>query len=382
MEDRVYNIRISPEVIKNKIFPHVYFGNEFSYPLSGDPCCDYFPKYTGFTTGITYVYSSMTELLSGGTNGNSLLDINLPIFLSENTVDIGYYNVFDGFITQQDTMLNFLFESDLLNPYTYSFYNTSDIEFKKYLSFSSYQIDWGDGSPTEVVTQFSPTPYTHTYASNGEFTITMSGTSPWGNNIIQKKVYLPYGITPIDDPNGEAFFVPSGGAWSADPISYNYIYHYDENCNEDIPCCEFTPIPFVVSGFTLSSLSDLQLYGKNRYVVGKIITGASENIMVYNGPSPDNTYTGYTINGVDYYDYQDGTTIFVVNSSGCTDLICSAITKNEVLMNVISEAEVQSNVFIERGKNTALEMIQRMGEINNVGDLETYGYKFFNIIKI
>jgi hypothetical protein len=51
-------------------------------------------------------------------------------------------------------------------------------------------------------------------------------------------------------------------------------------------------------------------------------------------------------------------------------------------MNVISEAEVQSNIFIERGKNSALEMIERLGEINSVGDLEEYGYKFYNIIKI
>jgi arabinogalactan endo-1,4-beta-galactosidase len=74
----------------------------------------------------------------------------------------------------------------------------------------------------------------------------------------------------------------------------------------------------------------------------------------------------------------------VVNSSGCTseNLVCSAITKNEVLMNVISEAEVQSNIFIERGKNSALEMIERLGEISSVGDLEEYGYKFYNIIKI
>ena len=63
-------------------------------------------------------------------------------------------------------------------------------------------------------------------------------------------------------------------------------------------------------------------------------------------------------------------------------MICSAITKNEVLLNVIDEAEVQTNVFIERGKLSALERVERLGEINNIGDLEKYGYGFFNIIKI
>ena len=68
-------------------------------------------------------------------------------------------------------------------------------------------------------------------------------------------------------------------------------------------------------------------------------------------------------------------------SSGMTPdmMVCSAITKNEVLLNVIDEAEIQSNVFIERGKNSALERIQRLGEVDNVGDLEKYGYKFFNV---
>ena len=87
---------------------------------------------------------------------------------------------------------------------------------------------------------------------------------------------------------------------------------------------------------------------------------------------------------MNYYDYSDNTTIFAVESSGLTEdmLICSAITKNEVLLNVIDEAEVQTNVFIERGKLSALERIERLGEIDNIGDLEKYGYEFFNIINI
>ena len=62
-------------------------------------------------------------------------------------------------------------------------------------------------------------------------------------------------------------------------------------------------------------------------------------------------------------------------------VICSGLTKNEVLMGVISEAEIQSNVFIERGKMSALESMNRLGEVDNVGDLEKYGYKFFDVIK-
>jgi hypothetical protein len=61
-------------------------------------------------------------------------------------------------------------------------------------------------------------------------------------------------------------------------------------------------------------------------------------------------------------------------------LVCSGITKNEALLNVISPPEIYSGVFIERGKRSALESFQRLGEVDNVGDLVKYGYKFFNII--
>jgi len=385
MQERIYNIRISPEVINNKFLQVIWSGDGYSINVAQNPCCDEeIPPITGVTTGNTFVYVPMPDLLSGGTNGNSLLDITVPIFLSENTVDVGYYNVFDGFLLQKDTMLNFLFSSTTSNPYTYNIYNTSEVDIKNYLSFSSYIIDWGDGSLPQTITDIAPTPYTHTYAASGIYNITMSGLSPWGYNIITKKINIPFTDIIIDNPNGEAFFVPASGNWSGIPISYDYIYHYDEECNETIPCCEFTTIPFLVTGYTNSSLSDLQQYGVNKYVIDKPVSGASGSLGFYHGVGPNGIYTAYTINDIDYYDYSDGTTLFVVNSSGCTseNLVCSAITKNEVLMNVISEAEVQSNIFIERGKNSALEMIERLGEISSVGDLEEYGYKFYNIIKI
>ena len=62
-------------------------------------------------------------------------------------------------------------------------------------------------------------------------------------------------------------------------------------------------------------------------------------------------------------------------------LVCSALTKNEVLLNVIDEAEVQTDVFIDRGKISAYERVQRLNEIKNIGELMNYGYKFYNIVK-
>jgi hypothetical protein len=41
---------------------------------------------------------------------------------------------------------------------------------------------------------------------------------------------------------------------------------------------------------------------------------------------------------------------------------------------------LQSNVFIERGKISGLESVEWLGEVDNLGDLVRYGYKFFKIL--
>ena len=56
------------------------------------------------------------------------------------------------------------------------------------------------------------------------------------------------------------------------------------------------------------------------------------------------------------------------------------ITKDEVLLKVVDQAQIQTNVFVERGKNSAYERIQRLGEVDNLGDMINYGYGFFNVI--
>jgi len=395
MEDRYYSIRISPEVIRGDLFTSPYNAGYSQFNLSGDPCCDTTTTTTTSQyTGFTYVYSSMTQVLTGGTDGTSLLTgLTLPIFLTENTVDIGYYSVFDGMVTQKDTMTNFLFSATTYDPFTYYFYNTSDTEFKKYLAFATYQIDWGDSSPSQIVSTTSPSYYSHTYASAGVYTITMSGMSPWGYNVIKKDVTVPFTNVIATNPNGTAYFYPSGGNWTGTPLMYDYIFTGDSNCDVyDQSSYNYTTVPFLVTGYTNSSMSDLVQYGSKydptrfagKYKLGVQVTGTSGSIGTFWGPSVDNLYTAYTINDINYYDYNDGTTIFTVYSSGMTPdmMVCSAITKNEVLLNVIDEAEIQSNVFIERGKNSVLERLERLGEVDNVGDLEKYGYKFFNVIKI
>jgi hypothetical protein len=390
MNNLSQHIRISPEVINKDLFIVKYNAGTVFSVIEDDPCCDVSTTTTtSKLTGLTYVYSSMTQLLSGGTNGSSLLTgLTIPIMLTETATDFGYYSVFDGLIEQQDVMNNFLFSGTSTFPfYTINLYNTSRNELKKYLSFSNYQISWGDGS-IEPISPYTPLPYTHTYTSEGQYTISMSGFSPWGSNVIKKIVNIPTTGVTIDNPNGTAFFIPQGGSWSGTPISYDYIFSGDASCDATINGFNnFLSGDLIITGFTKSVLSDIQAYGpKNspfmfagKYKLGLPVTGSSGSLGIFYGPSPDG-YTAYTVNNIDYYDYEDGTTIFVVSGVSSVDYTCSAITKNEALLNVVFEPQVQSDVYIERGKNSGLERILRMGEIDNLGDLEKYGYRFFNII--
>jgi hypothetical protein len=381
MQDRNFHIRISPEVINRKKFLVNYNSVTISPTLSADPCCNITTTTTTTRlTGLTYTYSSMTQILSGGTDGTSLLTgLTIPIMLTETATDMGYYSVFDGLILQKDILTNFIFSGDPTNPSkTLYLYNTSDNEFKKYLEFSNYQIDWGDNTPLTTISPYTSTPYIHTYSTPGEFTVSMSGLSPWSYNIVQKTVYVPFTGVTVDNLNGTAYFIPLGGSWSGTPLSYDYIFSGDSSCDvyDTNPYLDGNVI---ITGYTKSSLNDLRQYGLRKFKVGEQVTGSTGVVGIYKGISPDGLSSGYTINGIDYYDYEDGTTLFVVSGITPIDVVCSAITKEEYLINVVDSPDIQSAVFIERGKVSVFEKIMRLGEVDNIGDLTKYGYGFFKV---
>lgn len=391
MDNRIYHIRISPEVIQGDIFTVPYDAGPFIPDPVIDPCCDITTTTTtSRITGYANVYSSMTQILSGGTNGTSLLTgLTVPIFLTQHTVDMGYYSEFDGLITQKDVLSNFLFSASTSLPFTYYFYNTSDLEFKKFLKFSNYQVDWGDGTSPELVNDLSPNVYTHTYSSPGQYTISMSGINPWGITLIKKEIEVPFTAATISNPNGTAYFIPQGGNWSATPISLDYLFTGDSICDIELQASSaYTTVPFLITGYTKSTISDLRVYGKKtqlyagKYKLNQQVTGDSGSVGTVYGPSPNNDFTAYTVNDIDYFDYNDGTTIFVTQSSGLTTdwLVCTALTKEEVYINVVEQAQIQSQVFVDRGKNSGLEVLERLGEVDNIGDIQKYGYGFFKVI--
>jgi hypothetical protein len=355
-----YNIIISPETIKGDLVNVQYSG------------------------GVVGVYSAMTDVITSGPAGTSLLTgLTIPILIRETINDMGYYDPFDGAILQQDVVTNFLFSSTTTNPYEVLIFNTSS-DANKFLELSSYLVDWGDGTSKQRITGFTPNYLRHQYqsASSG-YTVTLEQTNPWGLTKVTKKINLPYKNTTIYNPKGTAYFISSIGNWSATPISYDYIFSGDaKNDVGSQISSSSVAVPYFVSGETVSRLQDLEQYGSIKYPApGVPVIKNREIYGVINAVT--STYTGYTIQGVDYYDYSDGTSIFFVKSSGFTsdNITAEPITKREVLINVVDQPQIQSNVYIERGKNSAYERIQRLGEVDNVGDLVNYGYGFFNVEK-
>jgi hypothetical protein len=335
-------------------------------------------NYSGTPVGV---YSGMTQVVSSGPGGSSIMRrLSIPILLNQTAIDSGYYSPFDGAVLQKDVVSNFIFSSTTGSPYTYYVYNTSD-EFQKFLELSSYTVDWGDNSPKQTISTYTPNSINHTYpVATRSYIITLEQTTPWGKNIVTKTIKTPYTkVTPFN-PNGECFFAPSYGNWVGTSISYDYIFSGDA-VNEVIPQTteEYITVPFTVSGLSKSRITELAMYGPKKYQVGvPVISNGQIWGAIFVSAT---TYTGYTIQGVDYYDYSNGLTMFFEKSSGLTqnNLTAVPITKDEALLKVMDQPQVSTNVFVERGKNSVYERIQRLGEVDNLGDMLNYGYGFFNV---
>jgi hypothetical protein len=389
MELQEYKFIVSPENIKSDIIFVTYTGDTDITTII-DPCCLTASTFSATTTGTTGVYLPMDYLLSGNTGGTSFLTgLSVNIMITESAVDIGWYTPTDGLILQADVLNNFIVTANTLNPYTFTFYNTSDLELIKFLQLVTYTLDWGDGSPQQSVLGITPIIHTYPTAPNN-YTVTLTANSPWGISKVQKIVNVPYVDAVIPNPQGSITFFPAGGNWTGTPISYDYIFTGDSNTDiNDYYSYNYTSVPFVVSGYTQSTLNDIAQFGPKinlaggKYKLGIQVTGTTGAIGTYWGVDPTNTYSAYTINGINYFDYEDFT-IYVTDSYGLVpgEIVLSAITKNEALLNVIDQPEIITNVYIERGKYTPLENVMRIGEVDTVGDLEKYGYKYFNVEKV
>lgn len=317
-------------------------------------------------------------------NTSQLIDLSIPILLKQNYEDMGYYSPFDGDISQLNDDVNFTFTGDpsVNAGQTICVFNTSNY-LKNYLKDSTYTISWGDGI-VEEVTNFIPESICHDYLPLGidqDYIISLTGQSNFGVFTVDKKVKIPYTFESITNPYGKVNFITNNGSWVDSPTYQNYIYPFDAiNTTTYQQSSNFVSVPFIVSGNTQSRLNELKVYGANEYILYPNIINVSDGVSGY-VESISSEFTQYVINDVTYFDFPNGQSIFLISSSGLTKnmLTASAITKYEYLMNVIDQPQIQTYVFIERGKYSAMENFRRIGEVNSAGRLVTYGYGFFDV---
>ena len=359
-----FKIKISPEFLSTDIISQTFSGETFG------------------------VYSAMTSLVKAGIGGTSFFTgLTIPITLKQEYHDIGYYSLFDGEISQLNVTTNFIFSATSASPCTYYVYNTSESNIN-YLQNSTYVIDWGDGV-TDVLTNYSPNSINHTYGAcdvnnPSEYIITMIQTNSWGVVQVQNTITVPYSDVVISNPYGTVNFVTQGGSWNGTPTSYNYYWTGDTTTNVvDQISPSYVSVPFTISGNSQSRIEELRLYGSNPFQVNVPV-----NIPNCSGCTGMITFisdelTAYTINNISYIDYSNSQTIYIAQSSGLTEsmLTFSAITKNEVLMNLIDDIQIQSTVLVARGLNSGLENFRRIGEVRTTPGLVKYGYGYFNVVE-
>jgi hypothetical protein len=368
-----YNIVISQEFLKSAIV---------NVNVSG--------KTEQSWTGLTY-------LLSGGTNGDSVLTgLTIPIFFEQSYKDIGYYSGFDGAIYQQDINNNFIYSATTGSPYNLFVYNTSEALSQEI----TYNIDWGDASPIETFVKKYPSYIEHSYPplTDGKskiYSVSLSGTAAWGTTVTTKNITVPYSEVSFNNPDGEYYFIMNSGAWSATPISYKWIFTGDSyNSIYAQKSSNYTTVPYFVTGFTTSKVTQLKQYGPYTYVVGAPVY-RKETVIGWITTIQDD-YTGYTYDNVLYYDFPAGYTLFITGYinpsqpdkvipivSGMTEYNMTPvpIVKEEILIGMVNATEIQSNVFIDRGRLSGTESFLRLGEVDNLGDLIKYGYGYFKIIE-
>jgi len=71
------------------------------------------------------------------------------------------------------------------------------------------------------------------------------------------------------------------------------------------------------------------------------------------------------------------------NTSGFTkeEVFNLVLTRNEHFLGFVDEPTIYSDVFVERGKQGVMEKNLRLGEIDNMGEIDVYGNGYFKVRK-
>lgn len=294
---------------------------------------------------------------------------NLPVFLNQSIKDLGIMIGFDGEIGQTQQICNFTYKG---NGNTVTVYNTVNTTRYGALIDAIFTISWGDGTantlpmPVMNVDDVSLPNTGHTYSTNGTYVIEITVDSPWDVRKVQKTIEIPF-VQSYGYPTNLGsltFNIPY-----SDPVSA-YTQTYLQDYTELTGATNSTTITFL--GIGKSRLDEKKLYGTSAGYTGVTVTS---------------TYTGYTIDGLVYRDYEDGFTHVSGVTSGTTEtffqdeIYNGMVTRSEHFLGFVDDPQIFSDIFVERGQMSVMEKNFRLTEIDNTGELDVYGNGYFKIRK-
>ena len=327
----------------------------------------------------------------------------IPLFLDSSVDEMGVMVSFDGDMEQIEQLCNFTYKQ---SGSTITIYNSVNPDKLRKITEQTFTINWGDGTTSGltvnsgIVGSNLPS-VVKTYTGSTQYTITISSSTPWSTEVLKKTITVPSQYETIDNPFG--YFT---GYTLANGSVPTYLHGYEYQTGS-IAITTGKTFTFMAMG--KSRLGEFRQYGTSSFSTGVEILP---------------TYTGYTINGLYYMDYPDGYTKitgsvpnyvydlkddltgYTYNSTGGTEtykfnlgsgsnftpeylddrditnyIINHRLTRNEHFLGFIDDPQVYSDIFVERGKQGVMENNLRLGEIDNMDELEIYGNGYFKVRK-
>lgn len=179
---------------------------------------------------------------------------------------------------------------------------------------------------------------------------------------------------------------------------YNYtktvITGFTESRIEDVRTYDIS-MPFKV-GFDMNKELYENYEGDNILGIDRLVSYGEPKVYVFDASDDFDLGTINQNTGLYFEDYNETRNVVIDGENSTvnktlvryvgeglnkTNITLSAITKEEYLFGKVFPPEVQNDVFIERTKNSVLDIHLRLSEIRNIKGLEKYGNGFYKINK-
>jgi hypothetical protein len=372
-----------------------------------------------------------------GLTGSLNQSYKIPIVLDADVDEMGVMTSFDGNMEQVEQLVNFTYK---VSGSVVTIYGTTNPDKFRKIVDQEFTVEWGvrqnlTGSiitgSLEInkgtlytnlpTTGFDYTPYTasntgsyvetYTGSSISSFNVSVYLNSPWSKQKMTKTITLFDTGSITDNVNilgtFSGFTIPYtiiSGSFVTGSLNYLNDYEYS---NTGYTATPTKPFKFMAIG--ISKIGELRKYGESTVSTSSYTTGSFSGSL----------YTGYTLpndSGSLYYmDLADGYTMitgsvpnyrfgptsgytyvisgntintgsYLTTSGNTTEfateyVINHMLTRNEHFLGFIDDPTVYSDIFVERGRQGIMEPNLRLGEIDNMKELDVYGNGYFKVRK-